>query len=55
MRREPRIGALQEARKVLVGYLEGFELKELLVKTRELVEWKCMLLLVSYCCDIHEG
>lgn len=43
---------LQEGIIVVLGSLQECELRKLLVKTRELVECRCMLLLMAYWCGI---
>lgn len=40
---------------VVVGPLQRRELKRFFVKTRELVEWRYVPLLVSHCCDISDS
>lgn len=37
---------------VVVGPLQKYDSRGFLAKTRELLEWMCVLLLVSYWCDI---
>lgn len=46
---------LQEIVKVAVQLLHTCELRGLLVKTRKLIDWKCVPPLASYCCDIPEA
>lgn len=53
--KEKRMGALHESTKILLGPLQGCELKGTFVKTRELVEWKCVPLLVTYYWDTFKG
>lgn len=55
MRREQRMRVLREAMKLVVGPLQEGELKGFIVKTRELVEWKWVRLLVSYCYNTPKG
>lgn len=52
---ERRIRVHQKAVRVVVGPLQECELKGFLMRTRELVEWKCITLLVSYCYVIPEA
>lgn len=51
-RRERRIRVLHEFMTVVVGPLQKCELRRFHVKTRELVEWKYVPRLVSYCYNI---
>lgn len=37
-----------------VGPLQEFELRAFIAQTKMLVEWKCIPLLVMYCCDIPQ-
>lgn len=55
VRREQGMRGLQEATKVVVRPLQEYELSAFLVKTRELVGWKCLPLVVSHCCNFMEG
>lgn len=43
---------IHEAMKVVEDPSKTFELSRFVVKTRALVEWRCLLLLVSYCREI---
>lgn len=43
------------AMNVLVCLLQKCELESVAVKTKRVPEWKCVLLLVFYCCDIPEA
>lgn len=52
--REQSVKVLQKAIKLVTGPLQKFEVKGIFVKTRELVEWNCVPLVVSFCCDITE-
>lgn len=53
--RERRIIILLEDIKVMLQPLQECELNRLVVKTRELVDWSCLSLLLSCHCDISEG
>lgn len=55
MERERRMRMIYRAMKMVVWPLEKYERSGFQVKTREGLEWKCVPLLVSYCCDISEG
>lgn len=44
-----------EAMKVVVRSLQQCELKWFLAKNREVAEWKCVELLVLYCCTFLES
>lgn len=46
---------IHRAMKMVVWPLKRYERSGFNVKTREGVEWRCVPLLVSYCCDIPEG
>lgn len=52
---ERRIGVIHEATKVVLRPLQKCELKGSAVKSRDVVEWKCVPLPLSYCCDIAEA
>lgn len=41
--------------KLVERHLQKCELKWIVVKTRELIMWNCVRLLVLYCCDSPEG
>lgn len=47
--------ALYKAMKLVVGPAPECEVKGFFGKSRELVEYKCVLLLVSYSCHICSG
>lgn len=55
MRRKRTITVLHEGMKLVVGTLPECELKDVFVNSRELVEWKYLPVLVSYCCNIPES
>lgn len=55
VRTERRMRVLHDAIEVLVGPLQEGELIRLVLKTRDLVEFNCVPLLILYCCDIVEG
>lgn len=46
---------LHEVVKVIVLPLEKDKMKRFVVRTREFIELKCVLILVSYCCAISNG
>lgn len=46
---------LLNAMKVVVKPLKKLRGEELVEKTREPVQWKCVPLLLSYCCDMYEA
>lgn len=50
--REQKMRELYKAMKVAVGPEQKFELKGSVAQTKDLVEWKGVPLLVSYCSDI---
>lgn len=52
--RERRMAVLYKATKVLMGYPQERRLKRFDVMTRELVEYKCLPLLVAFCCNTPE-
>lgn len=53
--REQRMRLLHKTMKLVVQHLQKCELQVLVVETRELVERKGQLLLVSFWCDISEN
>lgn len=54
-RNERRIRDFHKAMNVMVEPLQNFELTGFFVKTSKSVQWKCVLLLVSYCFDVPES
>lgn len=44
-----------QSTKIEVGPLQNCELRTFFLNTRELAEWRCIQLLVLYCCNILEA
>lgn len=54
VRREERMRVVLEAMNAVVSPVQKRVLKEFLVKSKRLVEFRCLSLLTSYCCGISD-